>query len=161
MASSQLANCKLIRARGRSSATGIGNAGLRRPSTTHSRPQPMRRRRPERGLAQLAGYEAFVRKLPHWGDKRLSSGSRRHFRVETWSFTRECVSVENFTDFFGCFSSSNISAGRVPAELGLPRLRDGARRLSQRCVRCRARCCVHHHTASPHIKAGFSSNPPR
>ena len=76
----------------------------------------LRRRRPERGLARLAGCEAFVRKLPSWGDQQLSSGSRRHFRVETWSFTRKCVSVECFTDFlwvFLQFRYLGISAGRT------------------------------------------------
>ena len=151
----------------------FGNAGLRRPSTTHSRPQPMRRRRPERGLAQLAGYEAFVPKLPHWGDKRLSSGSRGHFRVETWSFTRKCISVECFIDFLWVFVQFRYFGGTRSRGTRSSRPRGGARdraclgarrgalRLSQRRVRCSARCCVRHHTASHHSQAVFRSNPPR
>ena len=70
------------RATSRSTAPGIGNAGLRRPSSTRSRPQPVRRRRPGRGLARLAGCGGISRKLPcgflqgtafPLGDSRASS----------------------------------------------------------------------------------------
>ena len=44
------AGTKGFRASARSSASGIGNAGLRRPCTPLSRSQPVRRPRPRRGL---------------------------------------------------------------------------------------------------------------
>ena len=97
------------RATSRSTAPGIGNAGLRRPSSTRSRPQPVRRRRPGRGLARLAGCGGISRKLPcgflqgtafPLGDSRASS-------IVVGSST-----IGNVQKIFvGCVPRSGTSAG--------------------------------------------------
>ena len=95
-----------------------GYAGLRRPSSTRSRPQPVRRRRPGRGLARLAGCGGISRKLPcgflqgtafPLGDSRASS-------IVVCSST--IGNAQNI--FVGCVSRSGISAGWPPRNSVFP-----------------------------------------
>ena len=135
------------RSRVRSEAPGVGNAGLRRPSPPYSWPQPARRRRPGRGLARLAGCEAFPSSSLRVfaGFPRFPKGIRERLRSR-WAPSRS----ETLEIFSVCLLRSGVSAGRVPAELG-PHTRGAARYcghhgsarcLSQGSVRCRARYIV-------------------